>query len=287
MAVGLFLMNELSQTPIADSWERKKPLESHTKEIIADLLEFELPDGRSLFTNKAPVDNLHYTKAIMYFQEKLVSIFDGRFVKYFSLSDYFIQRNRQVISAGKNRILKLKGDWKKIHHALHIAARNYTTWFLPNREPENKELLPRDFNKWLYNEHNEASFFLLCLAGEAFPIRETDAKRLFDSIPESYRRIANRLYSEDMDGKSFWLRIKTVLRWYDNYASQFIKEEVNFHYWLDSKEKWFENYISFILKLTEDNHPYMNNIGTGNSTWRAWLLESRKEYDIKTHMPEK
>ncbi len=292
MEEGMPIDSLITGKPIAKTTERKQQhkLNPNTKEVISALLEIEKYDGSKLFRDKFPEDDYEYTQGLKHFEEKLLSIYNGEFNKDYciNISPNFIKQNKDHdIKEAKEIVRGCKGSWSKIKELFIKAAKNYASWFEIGNQPESKDWLKGrcNLNPWLYDDRMNGSLFLACLDGPAFPMREVSAEKVFHSIPPEVRIIFKEFVDERTDGFAFWNRIKSLVSWYKKYANDLMEEDSNCTYWLDCGiEKWLYEYKSFLKSFID--HVYISHLGTNCPTWSAYLLNARKEHEIKAFLPK-
>jgi hypothetical protein len=282
---GIDMNSLITNKPI----ESKKPTaiknncNKNATQIMDKLLQIKLPDGSKLFRNRLNKDG-SYTKGMKEFCFKLTAIYKGSFLKTFRQADEFIAKNKDhSINSAKEIILNCQGSWNSIEEVIIKAAKNYITWFDPSNNPSDKNWLPKNIDSWLFNYNSNGSLFLACLDGPAFPMREVSAEKIFLSIPKEVRIIFKEFIDERTDGFAFWSRIKSLVSWYKKYANDLMNEDSNCTYWLDCGiEKWLYEYVSFLKSFID--HVYLSHLGTNCPTWSAYLLNAKKEHDIKAFL---
>ncbi len=276
---------ELDSKPINEKLKRKHPLHPEVQSILEELLTIKNED-KKLFTNTLPQDRLHYTKGIEQFQAKLMSLYTGRFSSEYKLSEAFKKKNEQHLEGYAKRIAVCKCSWASIEQLLLMAAKNYRSWFDPNREPQTKAWLPRCVSNWMH--WDGASVFLACLDGKAFPMRELTAEKIFNGIEVEIRDAALELLKDNFDSVNFWRRIKSVSDWYDEYARELSAEDDNVSWWLEGgKAHWFRAYAAWLVELAGSREDlFLKHFGTGCPTWRLWCAQSAKKHNISVVLPD-
>lgn len=276
------------QKAIKDKDYQKIPANETAVKIYSQLKKIE-HNGKSVFINHTmPADSRHYNSTFGIFQERLFALYEGHFLKDYSLdmTDWFQEKYRYYLR--KEDIISLlrscKGNWEQIKKVLLAAGETYAKWFAADSEQQNKNKLPRSINDWLYSIHNKSSMFYVCLLEPPTSQREAQAEKVFNAIPECYRIIFNFDFIKEWDGFTYWNKIRGVIKWYENNASDLIREDSNCIYWLGGSGSFFSDYINWILNLTNWK-PFLNNFGVGNKTWDLYIAHKRKEHNIEIEIP--
>jgi hypothetical protein len=264
----------------------KHPFNNEIKDIYDRLKTID-----NLFSTKPPIDEYHYTSRLNNFRMILDAMYLGTFVsRYLDRMDlkWFMNKNKDLVPDNyKEIILSVKGNWSKIGNLLYKSAKNYQSWFEPNKLPENKNFLPKDISEWLYNIHGASSLFIACLKSKQFPMQEASVERIYNSIDPSIIDLANSIYSDNFDNKSFWNKIKSLDNWYDTNADELIKEENNCLYLFDGdKADWFYNYIEF-LKEISSNDIKIGHIGIDNDTFDYYCKKKEQQHGLEIYLPRK
>jgi hypothetical protein len=248
------------------------------QDIIEELLQIHQRGKESplVFANRLPKPGGNYTKTILQAARTIQSIYAGRFARDCRVGSEFLDRNGVYITDDTWRELDaMKGSWEAVRDGLFGAVKNYRQWFWPENEPEHKDWLPRDISTWLFDRFNQSSVFLACILGKPYPLRETKADRVYESLPPKIRSIGETLYQEGWDPVVFWLKMKDIVGWYEDNC-QLISSEPNLRYWFEgSLVIWFRKYVNWVSTL---DGLYLKQVGIGNPTWTAWCTHSAKEH---------
>lgn len=278
------LLEEVVQKP-KEKLKNNHRINPNIMTTLEDIKCINLPNkDLPLFSFSIPEDPNHYTKSIKAFQDKLLSLYTGNFLREYPISEKFLKRNEFYITKETNeKIRACKGSWNNIYNLLLQSARHYRKWFCQDKEPANKSWLTRDISNWIYSPHNQYSLFYICIVKYPSPLREVNGEKLYNSIaPPELKRIAeNLLWRPEFDAVGFWSRIKSVIRWYKDNVPRLARKDTGVLYWIGNGiEEWFENYCRWILELTDDK-PWLSNLGTNCPTWRAWLTYAQKNHGIE------
>lgn len=279
----------IDNKPISTRKEKKQEhkLNKNIEVIVNDLLSIEKPDGTKLFRDTKPKDSYTYTQGIKTFAEKLYSIYEGRFNCRYFMEQSFIKKNNSIdFDKAKKAITSCKDDWGKIRELLLKAANNYISWFDNDCFPENKDWLRKNLTSWLYDPIMKGSLFLVCIDGPAYPLREVSAETIYNSINPRIRTMFVKYYQESWDGFNFWIKVKSLEKYYNKHAQSLMNKDSNCAYWLDrGKVEWLYEYLQYINLLT-DNKPYPKNFGTNCPTFVAWLNQIKKDHEISIDLPK-
>jgi hypothetical protein len=266
--------------------EMKHPFNNEVRVIYDRLKTID-----SLFSTKPPIDEYHYTSRLNNLRMILEALYSGTFTtRYLDRLDlkWFINKNEGLIPDNyKDIILAVKGNWSKISNLLYKSAKNYISWFEPNKLPENKNFLTKDISEWLYSPHGAQSLFIACLQSKQFPMKEASAERIYNSIDSIIVPLADRINQESFDNKVFWGKIKSLDNWYDCNANDLIAQDNNCLYLFDGdKADWFNNYIEF-LKEISGNDIKIGHLGIGNDTFDYYCKAKEQYHNLQLYLPRK
>lgn len=255
--------------------------------IFERLINIKKRGDKNLFPHKAPTDANHYEKLFGYFQESMLDLYQGRFLtehKMETLSPWFTDKYKYYLKDCKKEIIACKGNWEHIKKLVIKAGKNYAKWFDVDSESQNKDALPKNINEWIYSVHSKTSMFYVCLVESPTTLREANAEKMFDSIPEKARDVMFKIYNDNWDGFSYWSKVKNILKWYSLYAKQLIEKDSNCTWWLgEGSVSFLRNYREWLLNFSES--PSLGNIGIDNKTWDVYLATRKREHNITCYVP--
>jgi hypothetical protein len=248
--------------------------------LIEDLLKIHQrgKDTPLLFNNRLPKSEKTVTKTMIHTADRIRAIYEGKFGREFRISPEFIDRYDSLITKETwERLSEIKGSWDAVRAAIFEAARNYRQWWWPENEPEKKDWLTRDISTWLFDNYYQTSLFLACLVRGPYPVRETAADRVYNSIPAGVRKQAEGLYQPSWDAIIFWSKIRDIVYWFEGHRDL----EGNIGYWFDGGiNVWFENYLKWLDDLAGQGL-YLSHIGTDCPTWNAWCTWGARKHNFK------
>ncbi len=257
------------------------------KDIITDLLLIKKEDKTNLFRDKPIGDDFNYTQGLKYASEKIFALYEGRFSTHYKVLDSFVQKNKDHnIDKALEDIHSCKGNWNKIKILLVKAAKNYATWFNPENNPTNKDWLPKNIDAWLFDIHNSNALFLACINGSAYPLREVSAEKIYNSIPKEVRTLFKSYFNPDkMDGFAYWSKVKSLIKYYQQYRDELCNEDTNCLYWFGNNLiSWLNEYLDWLRQFADPI--YTTHLGTRCATWYAWLRKARIDHEISTNLPK-
>jgi hypothetical protein len=260
----------------------KKGIRPEIQAIINDILQIHQRGKETplVFSNRLPKSGGTYTKTLLQAAQYIQSIYHGQFYRDYRVTPEFITRNN-ITEDTRTSLSGMKGSWEEVSKGIFNAAKNYRQWFWLENEPETKDWLPRDISQWLYNQYNQTSIFLACLNGKPFPLRETQADRVYNSLPNKIKQLGEDLYQNGWDSVAFWCKIRDVVDWYESHVD-LIQKEPNLRYWFENDlNLWFKKYVTWLQQL---NGLYLKQIGINNPTWTAWCIYSSKEHNFSSKM---
>jgi len=244
-------------------------------EILKSLSTIKISDGRNLFSFR----NNKVTNSLKNFEKYCIAIYDGTF-----LDKYKIDKNKSVYNIAKNSyviINECKGDWNKIYDLIVSTAFKYKKWFDPENEPLSKKWLPRDVARWMYDEYNRNSLFMVCISHQLSSRNDMIVNRFIQKLPENVYNEALKIESEifklctDKDINTFWFNVNQTYK----IEKEFVKEFHNEYMvmlWLEfGKEgKWTEKYLKWLPTCWGENTKQMLkpwHIGPRGKTWPYWI----------------
>ncbi len=268
-------------------------IHTEVSQILEKLLEIKLEDGRPVFGNKYKSDVPCYLKGINEFQYKLLSLYQGTFLRN-RISEEFLGNKfikNLLVDDWKEKIKMCKGSWEYIKELLLKATKNYSSWFSKNNEPQKKDWFKRDVNTWVYDERNTKSLLVACLDRPSDSLREMDADKIYKSIYDDTKEVFNTVIEKNKkwEAKNFWSKIKTMDEWYTEHfplldtISRNTMDAVG--NWLQGGRKgcmeqfmkWLllQKYIGGMVGLRP------GHFGTGGKIWGMYLDDMKKEWGIK------
>jgi hypothetical protein len=259
--------------------------------IFRTVTDFEL-DGKKLFPHGMPVDKHHFTTIYSNFQDKVLALYEGRFLtKYplFGLKDWFKQVYKEYLLEDKitEKIHECKGSWINIEKLLTKSIKTYLLWFDPDTIVYDKNKLPRNVNDYIYNPFNGCSmFYVTMLMGPAYQ-RDESADKIYHSIPKEVRSLFMPFYDRDKtDNFTFWTKVRSINKYYDDYRNDLCNDDTNCLYWFGrDKEEWIGKYVGWMRSWIDTIT--VAHLGTGNRTWAEWLRYARETHDIEINLPRK
>ncbi len=270
--------------------KKHKVMTQEMLDLLEDIVQIHQrgKDTPLLFTNRMPKKTGKYTETLLEAAMRLRSIYEGRFARDYRVGGDFVERNSALINDNTWKTLSgMKGSWESVRKGVFEAARNYRQWFWPENEPETKDWLPRDITTWLFDSYNQTSIFLACLNRGPYPVREKAADRVYDSIPQGVRELAEDLYQPGWDAVVFWLKIKDIVGWFESNRTKLEKLDNNIGYWFDGGlVVWFKRYKSWLRELAGQGI-FMNQIGIDNPTWNAWCTWGAKKHNFRLEIFKK
>lgn len=272
-------MNNLFGEEYKNKDKKIKSLNKNVFNIINELLNLKKYDGTPIFRDKKPLDEYTYTKGLLHFQEKVLLIYSGMFIRTYKQDVSFLSKNKSYnIEENLKKLNTIKNDWVSIKDMLVLAAKCYGTWFDPENQPINKDWLRKNLDSWIFDSIFNGSLFLACMDGPAYPIREISAEKIYNSIPSNIRKIFIPLYKNIYDGFTFWNKVKSMYGWIVNNKKYLKEKDSNFNYWYYNDEQWLNEYKEWLVSFADTL--YLNHLGTGNKTWAAWINYGKEKHEL-------
>jgi rhodanese-related sulfurtransferase len=260
-----------------------RQLTPEIEDILSTLtkIHWKGKDTPLLFGNKLPSKNGgKYSKGLLAAGNLLKTLYSGTFHHDCRCNPEFMDKNQDLITDETwEKLKEVKGSWEKVEKLVLLAARNYRQWFFPENQPESKDWLTRDIKTWLYDSYNQTSLFLACIVAPPYPIRETYAERIFESLPTAVQDVGLEIYDDHWDTVVYWSKLRDIYHWYKK-AKKLGAKEPNLIYWLDGGFRgWFQRYYKWVTELTNGGI-YLANIGINCATWYAWCIYAKGKHHI-------
>lgn len=269
-------------------------INSQVEELITTLLSITIKgrDSKPLFIDRTPSNfKGKYTKQLQKAAKHIHEIYEGKFFRENNIEEEFWDRNQSTGGREEiqERLRAVKGSWEKTSQLLILAARNYRQWLWSDRQPENKEWLPRNIQSWIYDAHFKTSLFAASIVNPPEPLNNLVADRIYDSksLTDEMALLAKSLYQPGYDAVQYWARIKAVGEWYDERKKLLCEIDSGCGYWFDGgKSKWFARYIEWLKDLAggEGATLSLRNFGPENATWIAFCKQGMKLHGIEIEM---
>lgn len=191
----------------------------------------------------------------------------------------------------KETLAEVKGDWSKVRKLLIHSVKNFRKMFEKQNMPQNKNYLPNDFEKWLYDSNNEnyPSYLIFSFKEPNITMKqygENKADNIFESLPTKMQIAGNKLV--DMFPKSIYPSIlwKNVLNMY-LWAKYFKLSDENSAYWFtDSSE-----ILNLFIEYCEEKNIQMNlstidiqKAVDTNAPWVWFVEEAINKYGLNRHL---
>jgi hypothetical protein len=257
-----------------------KNLLIQTENVLKELDKLTIANNKRLFSFTMPKDHKIIYKNMLRFQSMLQDLWLGTFIKNNRADNDFIERNKYYITEETySKIKDCRGNWDKIKELVFIAAKNYSTWFEPNRESTNKNWLTRDIANFMYDPIANKSMFLISLIHKATITREVIAESIYNKIPNLYKNYFEELYDTEWDGLAYWNRIHSVHAWYRDNADDLIAENINYKYFLEDEGRFVHDYHDFINSHLGTKH--LAHFGTKCKTWKWFMDEMKEQHGIE------
>lgn len=282
---------DLKQMKAVKFFEVPKTLPGITPEvlrIIEKLTKMTVREGedKKLFSTRIPKDRKP-TKTIQAIEQKILAIYNGAYSKWYlrKICFDFIDRNRNLIDIedSTKRLERVKWNWVEVERLITKAALRYQRWFWKENEPMSKDWLTRDISKWLFDDNygKEQSLFSACLLSFPCPISDFFADKIFDTLPDSFREVADKFYQPEwMHMVGYWTKMKNMNNFY-NLLHDLQNEEPNIKYWIQGgRKEWLTSYFAWLRDFT-GNNVFYKNVGIDCPTWNVWFEEFTKKYDSR------
>jgi hypothetical protein len=251
-------------------------LSPNVEKILIELDKLKLLDNRKLFSFTLSTDHHIHTKSMKHFQDACYDLYEGRFNSRNPIAEWFLEKNQYYITNFTSKeICACKHDWNQIYNVILCAANNYISWFENDRETVNKEWLTRDIGSWMYFGLKQTSMFMVSIKCKASKTREVVAENTFNRLPDYIQNRFMDFYNDKWDNLTYWNKIYSVYKWYNDNAENLMLSNTNYSYWLDSGiEKFMQGYCDFINERCSPI--YLKNFGTKCATW-FWFLDTKKD----------
>jgi len=248
-------------------------------------------DGDFIFKHKIPEDNYHYTVKFSKFQNQMISLYEGRFLtnnRVDSLKDwykkqygYYLNKTNEI----QTKINSCKGSWTNIEKVVLNSIKNYQSWFDSDSEKNNKEVLPRNIDEFIFCDFNKTSMFYVCLLEKCSTNITVATEKIYNNLPSKITALVNPILKrENYDEDLFYRKINQLVKWYDKNMNWLCSKDSNCQYWLSTRTGFMENYLEWISD-TIGKHPKIGNFGIDNKTFN-WYVETKiKEHDIGITIP--
>lgn len=286
---GFFDDEELPAKKITKNTKAKKyKANKNVIKIFEDIKKIEV-NGKVLFNHKSPDDEFHYTSTFYNFQTAMLDLYEGRFLtnyKIDSMKQWFLTKYKFYLDRKKiiERINLCKNNWSEINKLMVTAVKNYSYWFLPDSEVDNKLKLKKNINIFIFHPRAEISMFYVCILYKATTAREAFTEATYEKIPSKILKLVNPiLEKEQYDACDFYRKINQLVKWYDKNADDFCRRDSNCQYWLSSRSGFMENYLEWISD-TIGKHPKIGNFGF-NKTFDWYVADKVKEHGIEISIP--
>ena len=244
-------------------------------EILKSLSTIKISDGRNLFSFR----NNKVTNSLKNFEKYCIAIYDGTF-----LDKYKIDKNKSVYNIAKNSyviINECKGDWNKIYDLIVSTAFKYKKWFDPENEPLSKKWLPRDVARWMYDEYNRNSLFMVCISYKLSSRNDEIVNRIIQNLPDGVYKRASKIETEIFNScnnkeiNNFWFNVNQTYKIEKEFVKKF-RNEYMVMLWLEfGKEgKWTEKYLKWLPTCWGENTKQMLkpwHVGPRGKTWPYWI----------------
>ena len=218
-----------------------KNLLVQTENTLKELNKLTISNNKKLFSFTMPKDHKIIYKNMLRFQSMLQDLWLGTFTKNYRIDDKFIERNKYYITDETYaKIKECRGNWDKIKELVFMSAKNYSTWFEPNRESTNKNWLTRDIANFMYDPIANKSMFLISLIHKATITREVIAENMYNKLPAYISNKFSDFYKDEWDGLAYWKKIHDVYKWYKDNHEDLIQENNNYRYWFESVNKFMD-----------------------------------------------
>lgn len=285
LITGKEINNKLKEKPS----KKRITLNKNILMIFENIKKIEA-NGKIIFNHESPVDNTHYTSTYYNFQNTIYDLYEGRFLtnhKIDAMPKWFLEKYKFYLDKEKiiEKIKSCKNNWIEINNLIVNSVKNYSYWFLPDSEVENKSKLPKDINTFIFHPKAEISMFYVCILYKATTAREAFTETTVNNIPSKVLALVNPvLKKENYDSCEFYKKINQLVKWYDKNVNDLCRKDSNCQYWLQTRSGFIENYLEWISD-TIGKHPKIGNFGIGNKTFDWYVSDKIKEHSIEIEIP--
>jgi len=194
---------------------------------------------------KGPFNNLtpdnHRTKKFEKIVDTLVMIAEGEFKPELN------KKWRKDWNLRKNIFKRKYANFSEFKKMLILAVSRYKHMFHPDYQPSNKDILTRDFLKFLYNQHCRKSWLMFCANREPENSAKLEARKIREKISPEDRKPIEEFYRPGFNELVYWKRMYSLYRWWEEN-----RETLRWQNFLESGfDSYFRNWRAYFGYYTE------------------------------------